>query len=117
MFVQSSAGSSSLFVFMPQSKKGPKIRQGSPEEEAALVSHIASLAQTAKQCTEAGQLAELLVLLGHEADARRIQSLLSAVIAQQQAAAQRAQPVPAAATDSLNNGPQECCPACKASGG
>ena len=89
---------------VPQSKKGPKIRQGSPEEEAALVSHIASLAQSAKQCTEAGQLAELLVLLGHEADARRIQSLLSAVIAQQQAAAERAQQAPAAATASLNNG-------------
>ena len=55
--------------------KGTRIRQGSPEEEAALVSHIASLATTPRQCTEAGQLTELLVLLGHEGDARRLQVL------------------------------------------
>jgi len=41
-----------------------RIRQGSPEEERALGQHIAALAPSQKQLTEAGQLAELLTLLG-----------------------------------------------------
>ena len=73
-----------------QNKKGPRIRQGSPQEEEALVSHIISLIPTAQTCSEVGQLTELLILLGHEADARRLQALLSETIAQQKAAADRA---------------------------
>lgn len=46
-----------------QDKKG-RIRQGSPEEERALGQHITALAPSAKQLAEAGQLAELLTLLG-----------------------------------------------------
>lgn len=84
-----------------QGKKGPKIRQGSPEEEAALVTHIESLAPTTRQLEEAAQLSELLILLGHEADARKLQTLLSNVISEQAEAARRAdgnayQKIPAA---------------------
>ncbi len=73
-----------------QNKKGPRIRQGSPQEEEALVAHIASLAPTPQLCNEIGQLAELLVLLGHEMDARRLQTLLSEVQARQKEAQQQA---------------------------
>lgn len=79
-----------------QAKKGPKIRQGSPEEEAALVSHILSMEPSARQCTEVGQLGELLVLLGHEADARKLQAALSVVLKLQGAAAEYARSVPPA---------------------
>lgn len=46
-----------------QDKSG-RIRQGSPEEEQALGLHITALAVAPKQLTEAGQLCELLTLLG-----------------------------------------------------
>lgn len=46
-----------------QDKSG-RIRQGSPEEERALGQHIAALAPSPKQLSEAGQLSELLTLLG-----------------------------------------------------
>ncbi|DBA88250.1 hypothetical protein WJX77_011440 [Trebouxia sp. C0004] len=68
--------------------KSGRIRQGSPEEERALGQHIAALAPSPKQLTEAGQLAELLTLLGHEADARVLQQQLSSLLAEQQAAQQ-----------------------------
>ena len=73
-----------------QNKKGPRIRQGSPQEEEALVSHILSLAPSLQTCTEVGQLTEVLVLFGHEGDGRKLQALLSEVIVQQKAAAGRA---------------------------
>ena len=44
--------------------KGTRIRQGSPEEEKALGTHLLSLMPTPRHLTEAGQLAELLILLG-----------------------------------------------------
>jgi hypothetical protein len=44
--------------------KGTRIRQGSPEEEKALGTHLMSIDPSARQLTEAGQLAELLILLG-----------------------------------------------------
>lgn len=75
-----------------QNKKGPRIRQGSPQEEEALVSHILSLGPTLQTCSEVGQLTELLIFLGHETDARRLQMLLSDVLAEQKAAAKRAKP-------------------------
>ncbi|KAA6419594.1 MAG: elongator complex 1-like [Trebouxia sp. A1-2] len=68
--------------------KSGRIRQGSPEEERALGQHIAALAPSTKQLTEAGQLAELLTLLGHEADARVLQQQLSSLVTEQQAAQQ-----------------------------
>ena len=73
-----------------QNKKGPRIRQGSPQEEEALISHILSLAPTPQLCSEVGQLTEMLIFLGHEADARNLQAQLSRVLVEQKAAAERA---------------------------
>lgn len=60
--------------------KGPssKIRAGSPQEEAQLVQHVIKQAPGAVLLEEAGQLAELLVMLGHLADARLLQTRLAA---------------------------------------
>ena len=44
--------------------KGLRIRQGSPQEEAALAQHLRELAVSPCQAQEMGQLAELLILLG-----------------------------------------------------
>ena len=44
--------------------KGLRIRQGSPQEEAALAQHLRELAVSPRQAQEMGQLAELLILLG-----------------------------------------------------
>ena len=41
-----------------------RIRQGSPQEEAALAQHLRELAVSPRQAQEMGQLAELLILLG-----------------------------------------------------
>lgn len=73
-----------------QNRKGPRIRQGSPQEEEALVNYILSLAPPPQMCTEIGQLIEILVFFGHETDGRKLQALLSEVLAQQKAAAHRA---------------------------
>ena len=55
-----------------------------------MVSHIASLAPTAQQCQEVGQLAELLIFLVHTADAIKLQRLLSEVLVRQKEAEDRA---------------------------
>lgn len=93
-----------------QGKKGPKIRQGSPEEEAALESYIASLAPSGRQCSEVGQLAELLVLLGHERDARKLQAELSGLLTKQKAAAEYARLEGPAAVREANNVGQAAVP-------
>ena len=67
-----------------QSQKGVRIRQGGPHEEAALVHHLTALAPSSAQCLETAQLAELLVILGHEADARKLQAALSALVSVQE---------------------------------
>ena len=67
-----------------QAKKGNRIRRGSPQEEAALADHIAALAPSPARLTDAGALAELLVLLGREADSRELQRLLSQLHTEQQ---------------------------------
>ncbi|KAJ9528954.1 hypothetical protein QJQ45_000520 [Haematococcus lacustris] len=51
---------------------------GSPEEEASLVSHLLGLAPSVVQLQEAGGLAELLITLGHESDARTLQAAVTA---------------------------------------
>ena len=79
-----------LLIFAMQNRKGPRIRQGSPQEEEALVAHIASLAPSQKQLEEVGELNEFLILLDHESDARKLQNLLSEVAAKQQEAAEEA---------------------------
>lgn len=47
-------------------------------EEASLVSHMHGLAPRAALLEEAGQLGELLVLLGHAEDARTLQRAVAA---------------------------------------
>ena len=66
-----------------QASKGARIRQGSPQEEAALAVHITALAPSAQVLAEAGQLAELLVLLDHADDARLLQAAISGLAATQ----------------------------------
>ena len=61
-------------------KKRNKIRQGSPEEEAQLAHHILSLLPLPSVCTETGQLAEFLILIGHEDDASVLQKALKVLI-------------------------------------
>lgn len=46
---------------------------GTPEEEKALCEHIQSLCPTNAQSEEVGQLLEVLILLGHDRDARILQ--------------------------------------------
>jgi elongator complex protein 1 len=76
--------------------KGGKIRQGSPAEEAALAARLGELAPTPGRLADAAGLAEALVLLGHERDARAVQGRLSAWLEQWRAvcAAMAARPAP-----------------------
>ncbi|EIE25950.1 IKI3-domain-containing protein [Coccomyxa subellipsoidea C-169] len=53
--------------------KANRIRQGGPGEDKALAAHILELQPRAQQLAEAAQLCELLIMLGHEADARTLQ--------------------------------------------
>ncbi|KAG1673002.1 hypothetical protein FOA52_005932 [Chlamydomonas sp. UWO 241] len=78
--------------------KGGKIRQGSPQEEAALVELLTKTVPSADQLSESGQLTELLVTLGHFDDARTLQRELGAWLAAHTATAAdlRAHPVPGA---------------------
>ncbi|CAD7702171.1 unnamed protein product [Ostreobium quekettii] len=91
--VASTASVSALTVGgrKPQRRKGKnkglKIRQGSPEEEATLCAHLINLCPTRQMCEEVGQLTELLILLGHERDARVLQQSLGALVSAQQRAA------------------------------
>ena len=65
-------------------RKGPKkvksahrIRAGSAGEEAALAATLAAAAPTSDRLAAVGALTELLVILGHEADARAVQAAVS----------------------------------------
>lgn len=58
--------------------RGNKIRQGSANEENALIEHLLGLAPAGYLLEEAGQLCEVLVLLGHFKDALVLQRQLSA---------------------------------------
>lgn len=68
--------------------KSLRIRQGTPEEEAALCSHILNMRPTNQTCKEVGELTELLILLEHERDARLLQKSLSDLISKQKSAAE-----------------------------
>lgn len=57
---------------------------GSPQEEASLVEHVAKLAPSPGQLEEAGQLCELLVLLGHFEDAKVLQQEMAKWLAAHQ---------------------------------
>ncbi|KAL4420046.1 hypothetical protein ABPG77_007485 [Micractinium sp. CCAP 211/92] len=67
--------------------KTNRIRAGSPQEEEHLSRHVLDLAPSAATCSEVGQLAELLVLLGHQSDAALLQQRLSKLVSEQAAAA------------------------------
>ncbi|GLI58497.1 hypothetical protein VaNZ11_000228 [Volvox africanus] len=77
-------------------KAGTRIRQGSPLEEASLVSHVHGLAPRAVVLEQAGQLGELLVVLGHQEDARTLQRAIASWQAAYQEAREdmAANPVP-----------------------
>ncbi|KAF5832885.1 IKI3 family-domain-containing protein [Dunaliella salina] len=66
----------------------PLPNSGSPEEEASLVVHVMSLAPPEATLTHTGALAELLVILEHEQDARTLQTAVSEWIAAHQDAAE-----------------------------
>ncbi|BDA44195.1 Elongator complex protein 1 [Coccomyxa sp. Obi] len=73
-----------------QRTKGSKvnrIRQGGPGEDKALAAHILELQPRAQLLAEAAQLCELLILLGHEADARVLQQALSQLASECESAA------------------------------
>jgi len=70
-----------------KARKG-RVKQGSPEEEASLVVHVMSLAPPEATLTHTGALAELLVILEHEQDARTLQAAVSEWIAAHQDAAE-----------------------------
>ncbi|GBF99867.1 hypothetical protein Rsub_12507 [Raphidocelis subcapitata] len=55
-----------------------KVKAGSPEEEAALREHLAGLGPPRHALEEAGQLTELLCVLGHAEDAQKLQSAVAA---------------------------------------
>ena len=65
-----------------KSKKAKKfkIKQGSPEEEAALIAHLHQLHPDASLMQDVSQLMELLIFLGFFDDARRLQSSLDGFI-------------------------------------
>lgn len=67
--------------------QGGRIRAGSPQEEEQLAQHVLGLAPSAATCAEVCQLAELLVLLGHQPDAALLQQRLAALVQEQGAAA------------------------------
>ena len=67
-----------------QASKGARIRQGSPEEEAALASHIGAMAPTPASLAALGELSEALVLLGHAEDARVLQAAMAALVSAQE---------------------------------
>ena len=63
-----------------------KIKQGSPEEEAALISHLINLKPPDVVLSEVSQLSELLIALGFFDDAQKLQSTLDSFIKAHKAA-------------------------------
>ena len=68
-----------------QPAKGARIRQGGPGEDQALAKHLLGMQPRPLQLAEAAQLAELLVLLGHEGDARILQQVRGVKVSGRQA--------------------------------
>ena len=59
-----------------QASKGTRIRQGGPDEDKALAAHVLELVPKDPLLSEAAQLCELLILLGHVADAGILQQVV-----------------------------------------
>lgn len=57
-----------------------KIKQGSPEEEEALVLHLNQLKPNSETMIEVSQLCEFLIFLGFFDDAQKLQSSLDVLI-------------------------------------
>ena len=70
------------------SKAARRLRAGGAAEEAGLAELLTSLAPSAATLTSTGELAELLILLGHEDDARLLQAALADLVAAAAAAAE-----------------------------
>lgn len=62
-------------------KKKGRIRAGAPNEEFALLQHLKQCPMAPHMRESHGELAELLVLLGHEQDAKLLQTVLSNLVA------------------------------------
>ena len=58
-----------------QASKGTRIRQGGPDEDKALAAHVLELLPSRQLLTEAAQLCEILIMLGHESDASILQQV------------------------------------------
>jgi hypothetical protein len=69
-------GKKALKMEKKAAKRG-RIRQGSPAEEGALVSHLQGLGPAVHVLEEAGQLAELVCLQGHLEDAQKLQQAVA----------------------------------------
>lgn len=63
-----------------QRSKKLKIKQGSPEEEAALIAHLIQMKPGDAVLSEVSELSELLIALGFFDDAQKLQSTLDAFI-------------------------------------
>ena len=59
-----------------KAKLGRGLRAGSPTEERDLALHVVALAPMSKTLEEIGELLEILVLFGHEDDARALQRVV-----------------------------------------
>ncbi|CAK0773220.1 hypothetical protein CVIRNUC_004042 [Coccomyxa viridis] len=77
-----------------KASKGTRIRQGGPDEDKALAAHVLELLPSRQLLTEAAQLCEILILLGHESDAGILQQALSDLAAEGQEATEYFKEVP-----------------------
>ncbi|CAL5218701.1 g412 [Coccomyxa viridis] len=83
-----------------KASKGTRIRQGAPDEDKALAAHVLELVPKDQLLSEAAQLCELLILLGHEADAAILQQAVSDHVAEAQSAAAYINETPGLAKES-----------------
>lgn len=68
-------------------KKKGRIRAGAPNEEYALLQHLKECPMASHRRESYGELAELLIVLGHEQDAKTLQTTLSNLVAFQDSVA------------------------------
>lgn len=68
-------------------KKKGRIRAGAPNEEYALLQHLKQCPMAPNRRESYGELAELLIVLGHERDAKTLQTILSNLVAFQDSVA------------------------------
>lgn len=98
------------------SKPSKRLRAGGDAEEAGLADLITSLAPKPALLTASGELTEMLILLGHEPDARLIQAALADLVSAQAAAADHLKAHPPAAVPGAAAGGAAAAPAPTATG-